>query len=238
MGRAPCDGIANMVMVDGGPARVDEVADLSHKLLKAAGEGDSSAIRSLLHKKANVETRRPYGLALVAWKEEGEPANGLTPLMYAAQGGFAESCQVLLSLGASVHAEDEDGLMPLHFAAQAGCQETCKVLLDYGARRYAQDVDGNTPLQYVLTNEPSSEDRRAWIKLLGPEAAARISPDGAELDPQKPSNGLAGATVKAARELDTAVPTTALPTAGTGGTEPYEDAAVPTTAKPFSTTAG
>merc|ERR1712129_257976 len=74
---------------------------------------------------------------------------GFSPLMYAAEGGYAEACELLLLSGACVNAEDEDGMRPLHFASLSGCHDTCKVLLKGGAQNDARDDDGRIAMELL-----------------------------------------------------------------------------------------
>jgi len=190
---APCkselvcgDGLAEYA--DDDPSSLDgdvknSRAMTNHKLLKAARDGDAEAVLRMLKKGAYVETRRPF----VMTPESEVPSDsgplkrgkGLTPLMYAAQGGYERACDMLIAAGACVHAADEDGTRPLHFAASSASTATCRVLLRAGADRTARDDDGRLALEHVPPNEMvTPAEKRLWRKLLGqgaetvPEAGA------------------------------------------------------------------
>lgn len=158
---------------------------VNHKLLIAARDGDLEGVASALAHGAWLGTRRPF---VINQPGSGSPIEdevqappetvGLTPLMHAANGGYAEVCELLLSRWSSeVESEDEDGLRALHFAARSGSLQTCAVLLRYGADPGAQDVDGRAPLDHVPPGEMSTPaERRTWQALLseGAPACSRV----------------------------------------------------------------
>lgn len=72
---------------------------------------------------------------------------GTTPLHLAAYTGKARAVQLLLSSGASVHAQNCDGQTPLFEAAAAGHREAAELLLCSGA-----DTGSNLPLG-LMTSE-------------------------------------------------------------------------------------
>merc|ERR1712129_158956 len=92
---------------------------LNQELIKAAREGRHDDVSSYLENGAFVETRRPFTIAFhnTDIEEDDDGDVGLTPLMYAALGGYAKACRALLSAGASINSRDEDRMQPLHFAA-------------------------------------------------------------------------------------------------------------------------
>mmetsp|Transcript_21554 Transcript_21554/g.49331 ORF Transcript_21554/g.49331 Transcript_21554/m.49331 type:complete len:199 (+) Transcript_21554:114-710(+) len=140
---------------------------LNHELLKAARDGQVEQIRLFLRKGAYVETRRPFAIAFDGGSVGDEVPRGLTPLMYAAQGGYAKAVEVLVAAGAHVNAEEEDGMRPLHFAAAAGNPETCRALLTARADPSATDNDGLTALERVPAPELSTKASKAvWKELL------------------------------------------------------------------------
>jgi hypothetical protein len=146
----------------------------NHKLLRAAKVGDVAEIRAMVEKGAYLETRRPFIMTpekhLLSIPKTRR-SKGLTPLMYAAQGGYHEACQELLLAGASLDAEDEDGQRPLHFAASSGCLKTCQVLLSAGADPATQDDDGHTALAHVSPADMATPaEKKSWQALLGPGA--------------------------------------------------------------------
>mmetsp|Transcript_76791 Transcript_76791/g.150581 ORF Transcript_76791/g.150581 Transcript_76791/m.150581 type:complete len:195 (+) Transcript_76791:68-652(+) len=143
----------------------------NHKLLKAARDGLPDEVQRCLDNGAFIETRRPFVMTPESVATPGSTLQtrgiGLTPLMYAAQGGYPEACEVLLSNGACANAEDEDGMRPLHFAATSGSEEACRVLIAKGAEVAARDDDGRTALDCVppmLT--ATAAEKRQWAAIL------------------------------------------------------------------------
>lgn len=143
---------------------------VNFELLKAAREGDYQKTKQALGQGAFLETRRP----LVVTPETHAPvrnnaakrAKGLTPLMYAVQGGYHSVCQELISSRANVNAVEEDGLRPLHFAAQQGDLELCRLLVENGADRTAEDDEGKTAAQYVPLKCLQSEKEQVASQIL------------------------------------------------------------------------
>lgn len=166
--------------------RIDERSQemVNHKLIIAARDGDSEGVALALARGAWLGTRRPFVInqpGSSMQDEDKAPLEtvGLTPLMHAANGGYAEVCELLLGgvrsdrWSAEVESEDEDGLRALHFAARSGSLQTCAVLLRYGADPGAQDADGRAPLDHVPAGEMStSAERRTWHALLSEGAPA------------------------------------------------------------------
>lgn len=136
-------------------------------LLKAAQDGHISGIRCALGLGASVDTRRPFMITpqpiLTESKAKPSRCTGLTPLMYAAHGGYAHACELLLNACANVNSEDEDGMQPLHFAAMSGSSETCTVLIRHGARTEAMDDDGRLPMSLIPGFDSATRDeKRSW----------------------------------------------------------------------------
>eukprot|EP00930_Biecheleria_cincta_P001309 TRINITY_DN102441_c0_g1_i1.p1 TRINITY_DN102441_c0_g1~~TRINITY_DN102441_c0_g1_i1.p1 ORF type:complete len:229 (-),score=37.96 TRINITY_DN102441_c0_g1_i1:34-693(-) len=152
----------------------DTEAMKSHKLLVAARDGDEVSIRHWLMEGAHIEKRRPFVMATthgssVLPKEDGLRAQGLSALMYAAQGGYEGCCRALLEFRANPNAEDEDGLRALHFAAASGSQGVCKVLIEFGADAQALSDDGLRAIHYVTEMDRCTRKvAQQWMDLLGP----------------------------------------------------------------------
>jgi len=151
----------------------DTLPLLNHKLLKAAQDGDLDTLKLALRKGACIETRRPFVMSPEAMTMKEltvtSRGTGMTPLMYAAQGGYAQACEALLAQGACANAEDEDGTKPLHFAAGAGSLETCQVLLQGGAEVTARDDEGHGALEHVPAHEMATPaERKLWTSMLEP----------------------------------------------------------------------
>mmetsp|Transcript_113132 Transcript_113132/g.225279 ORF Transcript_113132/g.225279 Transcript_113132/m.225279 type:complete len:203 (+) Transcript_113132:34-642(+) len=144
----------------------------NHKLLKAARDGDTEGIMKMLGKGAYIETRRPFVMTPESVSTSDSAivtrGTGMTPLMYAAQGGYEQACSLLLEKGACANSQDEDGTRPLHFAASSGSLEACKSLLAGGAEPDARDDDGLKAIDHVSRSELSTPaERRLWLDALG-----------------------------------------------------------------------
>lgn len=143
-------------------------AMINHLLLKASRDGDCVGIRRSLGRGAYVETRRPFIMTPESNSHGSNAASqtrgvGLTPLMYAAQGGYKQACELLLGANACMQAEDEDGLMPIHFAASSGSTDTVILLLQNGAQADSADDEGRTPMDHVPENCLTTQaHRRQW----------------------------------------------------------------------------
>ena len=75
--------------------------------------------------------------------------DGTTPLHLAAYIGKTAAIQLLLSSGASVHAQNCDGQTPLFEAAAAGHREAAELLLQSGANA-GSDVPPSLALQHAM----------------------------------------------------------------------------------------
>jgi len=168
-GKGPCwlDDAPDEDMTDGEGDVQDSQAMINHKLLKAARDGDVAGIRKALGRGAYLETRRPFIMKPESTSQDG-PASpvrgvGLTPLMYAAHGGYLQACELLIGANACIHAEDEDGLQPIHFGASSGSTETVILLMQNGAQADAADDEGLIPMDHVpLQYLKSPAQRRQW----------------------------------------------------------------------------
>jgi len=74
---------------------------------------------------------------------------GNTPLHWAASGGHAQACQLLLEQGADVNALNQFGDTPLHRAAWKNHIKTCELLLQHGAgpSREVKNKDDKMPVE-------------------------------------------------------------------------------------------
>jgi ankyrin repeat protein len=84
----------------------------------AASSGQAGAVRALVKRGAEIDSR---------------DRTGRTPLSWAAGTGYSETVQCLLELGAEVDLEDWDGATPLWFAVQGGAEDAAKALRAHGA---------------------------------------------------------------------------------------------------------
>nr|XP_056713374.1 ankyrin repeat domain-containing protein 17 [Euleptes europaea] len=136
-------------------------------LMLAAMNGHSAAVRLLLDVgsdiNAQIETNRNTALTLACFQGRTEvvglllerKANvehraktGLTPLMEAASGGYAEVGRVLLERAADVNAPPVPSSRDtaLTIAADKGHYKFCELLLSRGAHIDVRNKKGNTPL--------------------------------------------------------------------------------------------
>ncbi|VDM03575.1 unnamed protein product [Schistocephalus solidus] len=69
--------------------------------------------------------------------------------MFASYHGHRELVEILLDMGANVHATDRNDWTSLHWAAQRGHVDVVCALLKGGANRRAKDAHGNMP--YMVT---------------------------------------------------------------------------------------
>jgi ankyrin repeat protein len=140
-------------------------------LRKAAFEGQSVKVRSILDKGAKPDTRDPDGrtaLMMAAFNGHTETirllldrgairdtrdAMGRTALMYGAAGPYSQTVQLLLERGADLNIRDkEEGWTALMFAAAEGQSDVIQVLLSHGANMKVTDTDGDTALDFAEKN--------------------------------------------------------------------------------------
>lgn len=77
---------------------------------------------------------------------------GYTPLHLAAERGYNDIVELLLSKGANVNAKDNITMTPLHRAAIEGHYSTVELLLSKGANINAKTRSGYTPLHFAAKN--------------------------------------------------------------------------------------
>jgi ankyrin repeat protein len=118
----------------------------------AAQAGDKAAVRALLKQAADVNAAQGDGMTALHWAAlQNDPelaqtllyasANvkattrigGYTPLILAAQQGYAAVMEPLIKSGADVNARTSNGTTPLMFAAASGHIDAVTTLLDRGA---------------------------------------------------------------------------------------------------------
>ncbi|XP_053317609.1 ankyrin repeat domain-containing protein 17 isoform X2 [Spea bombifrons] len=136
-------------------------------LMLAAMNGHTSAVKLLLDMgsdiNAQIETNRNTALTLACFQGRTEVVSllldrkanvehraktGLTPLMEAASGGYAEVGRVLLDKGADVNAPPVPSSRDtaLTIAADKGHYKFCELLISRGAHIDVRNKKGNTPL--------------------------------------------------------------------------------------------
>lgn len=125
----------------------------NQKLIQGAREGNVLVVDEAIKKNANLETRKPLRIVINPGenraRKKASSGEGMTPLMYAANGGHVSVVRQLLEAKAKVNAEDQDGLTPLHFAALSGTFEVCEALIEFGAAIDAIDEHSRQPLDYL-----------------------------------------------------------------------------------------
>ncbi|XP_078658640.1 ankyrin repeat domain-containing protein 17-like isoform X7 [Branchiostoma floridae x Branchiostoma belcheri] len=136
-------------------------------LMLAAMNGHTQAVKLLLDMgsdiNAQIETNRNTALTLACFQGRHEVVSllvdrkanvehraktGLTPLMEAASGGYAEVGRVLLDKGADVNAAPVPSSRDtaLTIAADKGHYKFCELLIQRGAQIDVRNKKGNTPL--------------------------------------------------------------------------------------------
>ena len=116
-------------------------------LLGAGLASCSGSGRSLYSVAAEGESREKAEELIVAGADVNEvnAGNGWTPLHAAAANGHPKMCQLLISHGAQVNAQDENGMTPLHLAMAGGHDEASSALLVAGADMNIRNKQGRTP---------------------------------------------------------------------------------------------
>lgn len=128
----------------------------------AVRNDNASAVRALLQRGFDVNTRGPDGLpgltlalrepspkvfqTLLAWPNvdiEARNAQDESPLMIAALKGERDIAEKLIARDAAVN---KTGWTPLHYAATGGHLEMIRLLLEHNAYIDAESPNGSTPL--------------------------------------------------------------------------------------------
>jgi ankyrin repeat protein len=134
------------------------VIDTISDLLDAVSGGDIGTVRDILARDPSAAGRHGWLI-------------GTTPLIVAAQRGFAPIVEVLISAGVDLDdAEDVSGARAVHWAAEAGQSAVLELLLDAGASiDIADRWYGLTALGWanvVSWNTESHRDREAATRVL------------------------------------------------------------------------
>ena len=77
------------------------------------------------------------------------PANGMTPLMVAANNGNLKICTALINANAKINMQGKGGLTALMLAALKNHLQICKLLIEKGADPEIKDDKGHTALQFT-----------------------------------------------------------------------------------------
>ena len=157
MGDTVSRRVLSSVLLFGLAAAPDTVAAQELRLLTAAADGDTAAVRRLITEGADVTARRADGATALLWAAHRDDLelvdlllgagadvnaaddNGVTALERAAENASPAMVEKLLTAGASTRAARNSGLTPLMTAARTGHQGVVETLLRHGA-----DVDAAT----------------------------------------------------------------------------------------------
>jgi ankyrin repeat protein len=138
-------------------------------LMKAAGAGNTEAVKLLIEKGANLDVKINNDPILIwsiknnktditiALLKKGGDVNakdnvGWTPLHYAAPHSHVAIVKLLIEKGADINAKDNAGWTPLHAAAKNGKTEAVKLLIEKGANLETRDNFNRTALMLALLN--------------------------------------------------------------------------------------
>ncbi|XP_044973073.1 protein VAPYRIN-like [Hordeum vulgare subsp. vulgare] len=154
-GRTPLD-----VAREKGYKEVVDVLQRWELVMTAARRGDLRSLELLLAKRTGLRGRDQYGLtalhvaaikghcdaiALLAGSGcmdvECEDVEGHRPLHLAVEGGCADAVDLLLDMGADVHARTKRGATPLHMADTMGYDDISQLLRGRGADEAAAAAD-------------------------------------------------------------------------------------------------
>ncbi|XP_053975560.1 acyl-CoA-binding domain-containing protein 6-like [Hylaeus volcanicus] len=108
----------------------EEINDIDKTLLDWIKEGHEEKVQELLDKEAKLVNVTD--------------TEGLLPIHWAADRGYAKIIELLIKKGADVNSQDADGQTPLHYAASCGHIDVVKYLLSNGALSI-EDNNGMKP---------------------------------------------------------------------------------------------
>jgi len=131
-----------------------------HRLLQAAGRGDTASVRSLLR----------LGFSPNA-KEAGASPCGSPAVVAAACGGQTETLRLLLDHGGDVNARGPEGQTALALAIQQGRHDAALLLLQRGA-------DPNLPSPEIGRSTLSAAAAAGWMDVVEKALARGVPPDG------------------------------------------------------------
>eukprot|EP00095_Tigriopus_kingsejongensis_P001585 maker-scaffold831_size90909-snap-gene-0.17 protein:Tk01585 transcript:maker-scaffold831_size90909-snap-gene-0.17-mRNA-1 annotation:"inversin protein alternative isoform" len=115
---------------------IGHLEELNQQVVEQAGEGNVTALKSLLDQGADVDFKLK---------------DGRSSLVVAAWGGHLKTVEFLMAKGANVHSVTNSGHSALHAAAQIGALGVAKALADGGAHINGQADDGQTPFYVACT---------------------------------------------------------------------------------------
>ncbi len=123
----------------------------SSELHRAASDGDTAALQSLLQQGHPPDTAGGQ----MCWLRGASEFNTRTSLHYSARGGHLHCIRLLLRHGANPNSRDSDGYTPLHYTCQIhhpgnNTRDTVlhclQSLIAFGGDTTARTSAGNTPL--------------------------------------------------------------------------------------------
>jgi len=169
-------------------ARVACAEGPGDELLAAARKGDVAAVRSLLDKGVDVNSKSHYGA---------------TALSFACDRGNLEMVTLLIERGADVNVKDTFyGATPISWAANNGHVEIVKLLLDKGAKgvddilmegvrsknlamtKVALDKGGITPATLTTALSSATKEKQTEIVDMLKKAGAQPPPPAFPVDPE------------------------------------------------------
>ncbi|KAI9092609.1 hypothetical protein DFS34DRAFT_283004 [Phlyctochytrium arcticum] len=141
-------------------ALVDNGAILDYRLGKKDGWKTPLHLAAQNNKVTALQTLLGYG----AWVNclDGQD---LTPIYYAANGGYQDCVLRLLAARADTEVADETGKGPLHIACFNNHEVIASLLVDYGANLNAVNAVGNTPLHVAATR--NAKECAKWLVMRG-----------------------------------------------------------------------
>ena len=149
------------------------------RLVNAAADQDTAAVRALLKQGVDVNAARADGATALLWaahwndletvdlllrahaKVNAADDHGVTPLAQACENASQPIVDKLLAAGANPNAAERSGLTPLMIAARTGTVGIVKALLAHGARVDAESETKNNALMWAV-----SERHRDVVALL------------------------------------------------------------------------
>jgi uncharacterized protein len=142
------------------------------RVVEAAQQGDSQAVRALLKKRADVNAAQPDGATALQWAayhddldmaglliSAGAKVNaandyGATPLWLACTNGSDAMVQKLLKAHADANAAEWTGATPLMMCARTGNRHAVEALLSHGAKvNIAETRHGQTALMWAAAGK-------------------------------------------------------------------------------------
>lgn len=146
---------------------INRVVDGMTALMSAASQGDSAAVRDLLNRGADPNTRGSSQRTALQYAAEtnrievarllldaGADVNGydrarLTPLVMTADRGYTEFAKLLLGAGADANIAHVKGWTALIDAAHNGNRELVELLIKHGANIDTRTPGGHTAIDYA-----------------------------------------------------------------------------------------